>query len=54
MEETDKTLGNAIKFNLEFMVMMLHSDRNDEAAKAYDRIIALCDQAGKPVRKEEE
>jgi len=50
-QEAGQTLGNAIKFQLEFMVMMQHSDRNDEAAKAYNRIIALCDQAGQPVRK---
>jgi hypothetical protein len=51
-QEAGQTLGNAIKFNLEFMMMMLHSDRNEEAARAYDRIIALCDQAGQPVRKD--
>jgi len=51
-QEAGQTLGNAIKFQLEFMVMMQHSDRNDEAAAAYNRIIALCDQAGQPVRKD--
>ena len=51
-QEAGQTLGNAIKFNLEFMMMMLQSDRNDEAARAYDRIITLCDQAGQPVRKD--
>jgi len=53
MEETDKTLGNAIVFQLEFMVMMLQASRDELAATAYDRIIALCDQAGQPVRKED-
>ena len=51
-QEAGQTLGNAIKFNLEFMMLMLHSDRNDEAAREYDRIISLCDQAGQPVRKD--
>jgi len=51
-QEAGQTLGNAIKFQLEFMMLMLHSDRNEEAARAYDRIIALCDQAGQPVRKD--
>ena len=51
-QEAGQTLGNAIKFQLEFMMLMLHADRNDEAARAYDRLIALCDQAGQPVRKD--
>lgn len=51
-QEAEQTLGNAIKFQLEFMMLMLHSDRNEEAARAYDRIIGLCDQAGQPVRKD--
>ena len=51
-QEDAQTLGNAIKFNLEFMMMMLQADRNDEAARAYDRIIALCDQAGQTVKKD--
>jgi len=51
-QEAGQTLGNAIKFQLEFMMMMLQADRNDHAARSYDRIIALCDQAGQPVRKD--
>mgnify|MGYP003138618689 FL=1 len=51
-QETGQTLGNAIKFQLEFMMMMLHSNRHSQAAQAYDRIIGLCDQAGQPVRKD--
>ena len=51
-QEAGQTLGNAIKFQLEFMMMMLQADRNDHASRSYDRIIALCDQAGQPVRKD--
>jgi len=51
-QEAGQTLGSAIKFQLEFMMLMLHADRNNEAARAYDRLIALCDQAGQPVRKD--
>jgi len=53
-QEAGQTLGSAIRFQLEFMMMMLQADRNDHAARSYDRIIALCDQAGQPVRKDAE
>jgi|MGYP003628310482 hypothetical protein len=46
MEEKQQTLGNAIKFQLELMVMMVSADRLENAASAYDRIIQLCDKAG--------
>ena len=49
MEEKQQTLGNAIKFQLEFMMTCLHADRTDQAAAAYDRIINLCDKAGQIV-----
>ena len=46
--ETDQppetTLGNKLKFKLEFMFMMLHAGRNDEAAKMYDQLIAEFDK----------
>ncbi len=48
-----QTLGNAIKFQLEFMMMMLNADRTEHAAAAYDRIIKLCDQCGDLVKDED-
>ena len=48
-----QTLGNAIKFQVEFMMMMLHADRTEQAASAYDRIIKLCDQCGDLVKDED-
>ena len=48
------TLGNAIKAQVEIMVMMMHADRPEHAGKAYTRIISLCDQAGQPVKNEVE
>ena len=48
------TLGNAIKTQLEIMVLMMQADRTEHAGKAYNRIISLCDQAGQPVKEEAE
>ena len=48
------TLGNAIKAQLEIMVMMMHADRTEHAGRAYNRIVSLCDQAGQPVQDEVE
>tara|TARA_R100001369_G_scaffold28426_1_gene51145 strand:- start:103 stop:282 length:180 start_codon:yes stop_codon:yes gene_type:complete len=48
------TLGNAIKAQLEIMVMMMQADRTELAGKAYTRIVSLCDQAGQPVKDEVE
>ena len=39
-----QTLGNKLKFKLEFMMTMLLSDRRDEAAKMYDQLIAEFDK----------
>tara|TARA_R100001369_G_scaffold36963_1_gene62373 strand:- start:35 stop:214 length:180 start_codon:yes stop_codon:yes gene_type:complete len=48
------TLGNAIKAQLEIMVIMMQADRTEHAGKAYSRIVSLCDQAGQPVKEEAE
>ena len=44
METKEQTLGNKLKFKLEFMMTMLLSDRRDEAAKMYDQLIAEFDK----------
>jgi hypothetical protein len=44
VESTKHTLGNKLKFKLEFMMMMLMSDRRDEAAKMYDQLIEEFDK----------
>ena len=44
METREKTLGNKLKFKLEFMMTMLLSDRRDEAAKMYDQLIEEFDK----------
>jgi len=43
-EAPEQTLGNRLKFKLEFMFMMLHAGRNEEAAKVYDQLIAEFDK----------
>jgi hypothetical protein len=43
-QEQETTLGNKLKFKLEFMFMMLHAGRNDEAAKMYDQLIEEFDK----------
>jgi len=43
-EAPEQTLGNRLKFKLEFMFMMLHAGRNEEAAKMYDQLIAEFDK----------
>ena len=43
-KEKETTLGNKLKFKLEFMMMMLMSDRRDEAAKMYDQLIEEFDK----------
>jgi hypothetical protein len=40
----ETTLGNRLKFKLEFMMLMLMSDRRDEAAKMYDQLIEEFDK----------
>ncbi len=39
-----QSTGNRLKFKLEFMMMMLMSDRRDEAAKMYDQLIEEFDK----------
>jgi len=43
-EAPNQTLGNRLKFKLEFMFMMLHAGRNEEAAKVYDQLIEEFDK----------
>ena len=43
-EAPEQTLGNRLKFKLEFMFMMLHAGRNEEAAKMYDQLIEEFDK----------
>ena len=43
-EAPNQTLGNRLKFKLEFMFMMLHAGRNEEAAKIYDQLIEEFDK----------
>jgi len=40
----EQSTGNRLKFKLEFMMMMLMSDRRDEAAKMYDQLIEEFDK----------
>jgi hypothetical protein len=42
--EKETTLGNKLKFKLEFMFMMIAAGRDDEAAKMYDQLIAEFDK----------
>ena len=44
METKEQTLGNKLKFKLEFMFMMIAAGRDDEAAKMYDQLIAEFDK----------
>jgi hypothetical protein len=39
-----QTTGNRLKFKLEFMVMMMHCDRTEEAGKMYDQLIEEFDK----------
>lgn len=48
-----QTLGNKLKFKLEMMMMMLAADRNEEAAKMYDQLIAEFDKLGVTEQDEE-
>ena len=43
-EAPEQSTGNRLKFKLEFMIMMLHAGRNDEAAKMYDQLIEEFDK----------
>jgi len=43
-EAPEQTLGNKLKFRLEFMIIMLNAGRTEEAAKMYDQLIEAFDQ----------
>ena len=43
-EKPEKTLGNRLKFKLEFMMMMLMADRKPEAADMYAQLIEEFDK----------
>jgi len=43
-EAPEQSLGNRLKFKLEFMFMMLNVGRNEEAAKMYDQLIEEFDK----------
>ena len=43
-EAPNQTLGNRLKFKLEFMFMMIAAGRDEEAAKVYDQLIAEFDK----------
>ena len=43
-KKVKQSTGNRLKFKLEFMMMMLMSDRRDEAAKMYDQLIEEFDK----------
>ena len=44
VESSKHTLGNKLKFKMEFMFMMIHAGRNEEAAKMYDQLIEEFDK----------
>ena len=39
-----QSTGNRLKFKLEFMIMMLQCDRNEEAGKMYNQLIEEFDK----------
>ena len=43
-KQAKQSTGNRLKFKLEFMVMMLSCNRDDEAGKMYDQLIAEFDK----------
>ncbi len=43
-KQEEKSLGNRLKFKLEFMMMMLLAGRKDEASKMYDQLVAEFDK----------
>lgn len=43
-QPSDTTLGDKLRFKLEFMMMMMHSGRNEEAGKLYDQLIEEFDK----------
>jgi hypothetical protein len=49
-----KTKGEAIKFKLEFMVMMLSTGRHDHADKALSEALEICDSITEVMPEEAE
>ena len=43
-EAPEQSTGNRLKFKLEFMMMMLHCGRTEEAGKMYDQLIEEFDK----------
>lgn len=43
-ETKEQTLGNRLKFKLEFMFMMLNVGRKEEASKMYEQLIQEFDK----------
>ena len=43
-EAPEQSLGNRLKFKLEFMIMMLNVGRTEEAGKMYDQLIEEFDK----------
>ena len=43
-KEKETTLGNKLKFKLEFMMMMLNCGRTEEAGKMYSQLIEEFDK----------
>ena len=43
-EAPEQSLGNRLKFKLEFMIMMLNCDRTEEAGKMYNQLIEEFDK----------
>ena len=44
VDKSKHSLGNRLKFKMEFMFMMINAGRNDEAAKMYDQLIEEFDK----------
>ena len=44
VDKSKHSLGNRLKFKLEFMFLMIQAGRNEEAAKMYDQLIAEFDK----------
>ena len=43
-EAPEQSTGNRIRFQLEFMIMMLNVGRTEEASEAYNKIMAELDK----------
>jgi hypothetical protein len=49
-----KTKGEAIKFKLEFMLMMLQAGRDVEVERAFKEALEICDTVTEPMPEEAE